>query len=28
MPVEDICRKVGFCQATFFRWKKILCHGQ
>ena len=21
-PVEDICRKLGVSQATFFRWKK------
>ncbi len=21
--VEDICRKLGICQATFFRWKKM-----
>ena len=21
MPVEDICRKLGICQATLFRWK-------
>ena len=21
-PVEEICRKLGFSQATFFRWKK------
>jgi len=21
--VEDICRKFGICQATFFRWKKM-----
>jgi transposase-like protein len=22
-PVEEICRKLGISQATFFRWKKI-----
>ena len=21
LPVEDVCRKLGICQATFFRWK-------
>jgi putative transposase len=21
-PVEDVCRKLGVSQATFFRWKK------
>jgi len=22
-PVEEICRKLGVSQATFFRWKKV-----
>jgi putative transposase len=22
LPVEDVCRKLGVCQATFFRWKQ------
>ena len=22
-PVEEVCRKLGISQATFFRWKKI-----
>jgi putative transposase len=22
LPVEDICRKLGISQATFFRWKQ------
>ena len=22
-PVEEVCRKMGVSQATFFRWKKI-----
>jgi putative transposase len=22
-PVEEVCRKMGISQATFFRWKKV-----
>ena len=22
-PVEEVCRKLGISQATFFRWKKV-----
>ena len=22
-PVEEVCRKLGVSQATFFRWKKV-----
>ena len=22
-PVEEVCRKMGVSQATFFRWKKV-----
>ena len=22
MPVADVCRKAGICQATYFNWKK------
>ncbi len=22
-PVEEVCRKMGICQATFFRWKRV-----
>ena len=21
--VDEVCRKMGICQATFFRWKKV-----
>jgi putative transposase len=21
LPVKDVCRKLGICQATFFQWK-------
>ena len=21
--MEEVCRKMGICQATFFRWKKV-----
>jgi putative transposase len=24
-PVEEICRKMGIAQATFFNWKKRFC---
>jgi len=22
-PIEEVCRKMGISQATFFRWKKV-----
>ena len=22
-PLDEVCRKMGICEATFFRWKKV-----